>query len=92
MEEFCEYHILEGIMEIKADEFRSLRQGPMTVNQYIMKFMKLAQYAPEDVNSDKKKQRCFRRGLNASLREQITTRNIHFYDEQFLSLKEPNSS
>ncbi|XP_066395952.1 uncharacterized protein [Miscanthus floridulus] len=55
MEKFHEYHILEGIMEIKAEDFRSLRQGPMTVNQYIRKFMKLVQYAPEDVNSDKKK-------------------------------------
>ena len=76
MEEFREYHILEGIMEIKADEFRSLRQGPMIVNQYIRKFMKLARYAPKDVNSDKKKQRCFRRGLNTSLREQMVT---HIY-------------
>ena len=58
-------------MEIKAKEFRSLRQGPMTVNQYIRKFMKLARYAPNDVNTDKKKQRCFRRGLNVVLREQI---------------------
>ena len=32
MEKFHEYHIPEGIMEIKAEEFRSLRQGPMTVN------------------------------------------------------------
>jgi len=55
MEKFREYHIPEGIMEIKAEEFRSLRQGPMTVNQYIRKFMKLARYAPEDVNFDKKK-------------------------------------
>ena len=38
--------------------------------------MKLARYAPEDVNSDKKKQKCFRRGLNASLREQMVT-HIH---------------
>ena len=42
MEAFHEYHIPEGIMEIKVEEFRSLRQGPMTVNQYIRKFMKLA--------------------------------------------------
>ena len=56
MEKFYEYHIPEGIMEIKAEEFHSLRQGPMMVNQYIRKFMKLAWYALEDVNSDKKKQ------------------------------------
>jgi hypothetical protein len=35
--------------------------------------MKLALYAPEDVNSHKKKQKCFRRELNASLREQMVT-------------------
>jgi hypothetical protein len=50
----------------------------MTLNQYIPKFMKLACYAPDDVNTDKKKQRCFRRGLNAALREQIIT---HIYPD-----------
>jgi hypothetical protein len=38
--------------------------------------MKIARYASEDVNSDKKKRKCFRRGLNASLREQLVT---HIY-------------
>ena len=76
MEAFCEYDIPKGIMEIKAKEFCSLRQGPMIVNQYIRKFMKLARYALDDVNTDKKKERCFRRGLNAMLREQIIT---HIY-------------
>jgi hypothetical protein len=46
------------------------------MNQYIKKFMTPARYAPEHVNSDKKKQKCFRRGLNASLREQMVT---HIY-------------
>ena len=32
MEKFREYHIPEGIMEIKVEEFLSLRQGPMIVN------------------------------------------------------------
>ena len=73
MEAFCENHIPKGIMEIKAEEFCSLRQGPMIVNQYIQKFMKLARYVPDDVNTDKKKQRCFRKGLNAALIEQMIT-------------------
>src|SRR6266498_1990611 len=47
-EEFRKYHILEGIMEMKADEFCSLKQGAMKANRYILKFMKLARYAPED--------------------------------------------
>ena len=77
MEKFREYHILEGITEIKAEENRSLIQGPMIVNQYIKRFMKLACYAPEDITSNKK-QKCFRRGLNASLREQMVT---HIYPD-----------
>ena len=78
VEKICEYHIHKGIMEIKVEEFHSLRQGPMTVNQYIRRFMKLARYAPEEVNSDKKKQKCFKRGLNTSLREQMVT---HIYPD-----------
>ena len=78
LEKFHEYHIPKGIMEIKVQEFCSLRQGPLIVNQYIRRFMKLARYAPEDVNSDKKKQKCFRRGLNESLREQMIT---HIYPD-----------
>jgi hypothetical protein len=78
VEAFHEYHIPKGIIEIKAEEFHSLRQGPMTINQYIQKFMKLACDAPDDVNTDKKNQRCFRRGLNTMLREQTIT---HIYPD-----------
>lgn len=49
VEEFRQYHIPEGIIDIKAEEFRSLRQGPMTINQYIRKFLKLACYTPDDI-------------------------------------------
>ena len=54
-EAFREYHILEGIMEMKAEEFRNLKQGAMTVTQYIRKLMKLSRYAPDDIDTDKKK-------------------------------------
>ena len=40
--------------------------------------MKLACYAPDDVNTNNKMQRCVRRGLNATLREQIIT---HIYPD-----------
>ena len=32
VEKFHQYHIPKGIMEIKVEEFLSLRQGPMIVN------------------------------------------------------------
>ncbi|XP_066374104.1 uncharacterized protein [Miscanthus floridulus] len=78
IEEFHNYHIPKGVMEMKAEEFCYLKQGAMTVNQYIRKFMKLSRYALEDVNTEKKKQRCFRRGLNSSLRTQLIT---HIYPD-----------
>lgn len=65
---FREYHIPEGVMDIKADEFRTLKQESMTVNEYIRKFMKLARYAPDEVNTDQKKQNRFKKGLNHTLR------------------------
>jgi len=77
-EAFREYHILEGIMEMKAEEFRNLKQGAMTVTQYIRKFMKLSRYAPDDIDTDKKKQDHFRRGLSPALRTQLVT---HIYPD-----------
>ena len=72
-QEFHNYHILE-----RNNENEGRRQGAMTVNQYIHKFMKLSRYAPKDVNTNKKKHRCFRRGLNSPLRTQIIT---HIYPD-----------
>src|SRR5207244_8355289 len=65
-------------MEMKTDEFCSLNEGAMTANQYIRKFMKLARYAPEDVNTDKKNQDRFGKGLNSHLKAQLIT---HIYPD-----------
>ena len=67
-EAFREYHIPEGIMEMKTEEFCNLKQGAMTVTQYIRKFMKLSRYALDDIDTDKKKQDRFRGGLSLALR------------------------
>jgi len=48
----------------------------MTVVQYIWKFMKLSRYAMDDIDTDKKKQDRFRKGLNLALRTQLVT---HIY-------------
>src|SRR5438034_627850 len=50
----------------------------MIVNQYIRKFMKLARYASEDVNTDKKKQEKFTKGLSNHLKAQLIT---HIYPD-----------
>ena len=60
-------------MQRKADEFRALQQGSMSVEEYSHQFMELARYAPEEVNDDEKKQDVFKKGLNPELRTLLTT-------------------
>ena len=53
-DEFRRYHIPVATMKRKADEFRELRQGKKSVEEYTHQFMELARYAPEEVNNDEK--------------------------------------
>ena len=55
VKEFRRYHIPSATMKRKADEFRALQQGSMSVEEYTHQFMELARYAPEEVNDDEKK-------------------------------------
>ena len=60
---FRSYHIPDGLVELKQEEFRSLKQGSMTVAEYRDKFAQLSRYAPNDVAKDKDKERHFLKGL-----------------------------
>jgi len=59
-------------MKRKADEFRTLQQGSMSVEAYTHQFMELARYAPEEVDDDEKKQDMFKKGLNPKLLTLLT--------------------
>jgi hypothetical protein len=59
---FHQYHVPAGLMTVKK-EFLALKQGPMSVSEYRDKFLQLSRYAPEDVNTDAKRQYRFLRGL-----------------------------
>jgi hypothetical protein len=72
VEEFCRYHIPEATLKRKADEFRELRQGNMSVEEYTYQFVELARYAPEEVDKDSKKQEMFKKGLTPELRTLLT--------------------
>lgn len=52
------------MMSLKRTEFRTLKQGSRTVNEYMHKFNQLARYAPGDVATDESKQEHFLEGLN----------------------------
>ena len=47
VEEFRRYHIPSATMKCKANEFRELQQGSMSVEQYTYQLMELDRYAPE---------------------------------------------
>jgi hypothetical protein len=67
---FRQYHVRAGLMIVK-EEFLALKQGPMYVSEYQDKFLQLSRYAPEDVNTDAKRQYHFLRGLVDPLQYQL---------------------
>jgi hypothetical protein len=70
-ESFRRYHVPEGLMIVKKEEFLALKQGPLSVSEYRDKFLQLSRYAPEDVNTDAKRQYRFMRGLVDPLHYQL---------------------
>jgi hypothetical protein len=51
---FRNHYVPRGTMKLKK-EFTNLRQGSMTVNEYLNSFIQLSRYATEDINTNKKK-------------------------------------
>jgi hypothetical protein len=68
---FLRYHVPEGLMIVRKDEFLALKQGPLSVSEYRDKFLQLSRYAPEVVNTDAKRMYCFLRGLVDPLHYQL---------------------
>jgi hypothetical protein len=60
---FHAHHIPSGIMKLKKKEFLSLTQGKMSVSEYRDRFTQLSRYAPEEVDTDEKRQERFLEGL-----------------------------
>jgi hypothetical protein len=48
-------------------EFLDLKQGSMMVSEYVTHFIQLSCYAPNDMDTDEKKQECFLNGLDDGL-------------------------
>jgi hypothetical protein len=64
-------HIPDGVLKLKQREFLALRQGNMSVNEYLDKFTQLSRYAPDEVNTDPKRQERFLDGLIGPLNYQL---------------------
>jgi hypothetical protein len=61
---FRSHHVPEGIIKLKKKKFEDLKQRSMTVSEYVTRFTQLSHYAPNNVDTDEKKQNCFLNGLN----------------------------
>jgi hypothetical protein len=68
---FHAHHIPSRIMKLKKKEFVSLTRGGMSVSEYRDRFTQLSHYAPEEVDTDEKRQEQFLKGLIIPLNYQL---------------------
>src|SRR3954469_5445222 len=64
------------------DEFRELKQGRMTGGEYHDKFLSLARYAPDEIDTEAKKKERFLNGLHNEMHTVLV--NIPFADIEAL--------
>ncbi|XP_057975318.1 uncharacterized protein LOC131162730 [Malania oleifera] len=71
----------EAESESKVQDFLSLTQESLTVQQYATKFIELSQFAPYIVSDEAKKARMFERGLRRDIYKQVVVLNMQGYSE-----------
>jgi hypothetical protein len=69
-------------MKLKRKKLADLKQGGMAVNEYLNSFIQLSRYAPDDINTDDKKQDVFLNGLNDDIQFQLL--NIDYDDFHYM--------
>jgi hypothetical protein len=79
---FRTHYVPRGTKKLKRKEFADLKQGGMTVNVYLHSFIQLSRYAPDDINTDEKKQDAFLNGLNDDIQFQLL--NTDYADFQHM--------
>jgi hypothetical protein len=72
---FDNHYVPHGTMKLMKKEFTDLKQGGMIVNEYLNSFIQLSRYAPDDINTDEKKQDMFLNGLNDDIQFQLLNTN-----------------
>jgi hypothetical protein len=64
---FRSHHVPLGLMKLKKKEFKDLKQGSMSVSEYVTCFTQLSRYALDNVDTNEKKQDYFLNDLNDGL-------------------------
>jgi hypothetical protein len=76
---FCEYYITAGVLNRKLSEFLDLKQGNMTMMEYVNKFNHLAQYAGTHVDTNEKKRDHFYHNLSCILQKELYAGNYQTF-------------
>jgi hypothetical protein len=76
---FHTHHVPQGVIKLKKKEFQDLKQGSMSVNEYVTKFTQLSRYALFEVDTDEKKHECFLNGLNDGLAYVLEARTLRTF-------------
>jgi hypothetical protein len=78
---FRSHHVPLRVMKLKKKEFEDLKQGSMTVKEYMTHFTQLSRYARNNVDTNEKKQDWFLNGLNDGLAYALEARDfVNFQD------------
>ena len=77
---FMGKYFLDTARHAKAQEFLELKQGTMTVMEYVARFTELARYADDYVATDLAKVRRFENGLKLSIRGKIVSLRLQDMD------------
>ena len=78
---FRAHYIPQGFIAVKIGEFWNLKQEGKSVMEYANIFNHLAQYVVHHVDTEEKKQDCFKRGLNPELLVRLAVRKFTNYSE-----------
>ena len=77
---FMGKYFLDTTRHEKAQEFLELKQGTMTMMEYVARFTELARYADDYVATDLAKVRRFENGLKLSIRGKIVSLRLQDMD------------
>jgi hypothetical protein len=69
------------VIKLKKKEFQDLKQGSMSMNEYVTKFTQLSRYTLHEVDTDEKKQECFLNNLNDGLAYALEARDFKNFQE-----------
>jgi hypothetical protein len=58
------HHVALRVMKLSKKEFKELKKGSMSGSEYVTLFTQLSHYAPDNVDTNEKKQDWFLNGLN----------------------------